>query len=256
MTATITVSLVIPAYNEETRVGATLEEAAAYLRKLTSNFEIIVVDDGSTDGTARRVRAALLEIPELNLIESQPNRGKGFAVRRGMLHARGAFRIFMDADHSFSAETIGKVFAALSDGGCEVAVGSRHAPGAQIIKPQPLLRHVAGNAYSLLVNLVCGLGLVDTQCGMKGFTERAAQELFLRTTLNGFGFDVEVLYLARKLKFAIQPVPVQVAHVEGSKVQLICASLGMAADLFRIRRNDWCGRYREPNPDALELMHR
>ena len=237
------VSVVIPAYNEEALIVNTLDGLQTYLSARPERYEIIVVDDGSQDKTTERIRKwqACNQV-DLHLLVNPRNMGKGYSIRRGVLESRGRFIIFTDADLPYELDAIQGFLTALRSG-CDLAVGSRVLPGSQV-KGVPVLRYVAGQVFSWMVQAVLFRGLPDTQCGFKSFTSQAAREIFRRLTLNGFGFDVEMLFIARKLKFDIQPVPVQmIEHRQRSRVRLMADSLKMFANLFMVRLNDLQGKY-------------
>jgi len=243
-------SVVIPAYNEETRLPATLERVFEYLRGRAEEGEILVVNDGSRDSTAGLARqfAASRASPRvaIRVLENPGNRGKGYSVRHGILEARLDWTLFSDADLSSPIEECEKLFAAAEAGGCEVAIGSRALDRSLIGVHQSVLRENAGRIFNLFVRLATGLPFADTQCGFKLFRLRAAREIFGRLRLEGFGFDVESLYLARKLGFRAVEVPVRWNNAEGTKVRVLGDSLDMFLDLWRVRRYDWRGLYERP----------
>ena len=178
----------------------------------------------------------------LRLLVNEQNRGKGFSIRRGVQESRGRYIIFIDADLPYELYAIDEFLKALQNG-CDLAVGSRVLPGAQV-KGVPLIRYVAGQVFSWMVQAVLFTGLPDTQCGFKSFKAEAAQDIFRRLTLDGFGFDVEMLFVARKLKFKIQPVAVHmIEHRHRSRVRLLSDSLKMFLNLFTVRWNDLQGKY-------------
>jgi dolichyl-phosphate beta-glucosyltransferase len=236
-------SIIIPAYNEETLIVSTLDCLQTYLSARPEQYEIIVVDDGSQDQTVRSVqRWQRNNHGDVHLLVNQQNMGKGFSIRRGVLESRGQFIIFTDADLPYELDAIEGFIRALRNG-CDLAIGSRVLPGSQV-KGVPALRYVAGQVFSWMVQAVLFRGLPDTQCGFKSFRSGAASEIFRRLTIGGFGFDVEMLFIARKLKFAVQPVPVQmIEHRQRSRVRLIVDSFKMFANLFTVRWNDLQGKY-------------
>ncbi len=238
------ISIIIPAYNEEALIASTLDGLQTYLSTRPERYEIIVVDDGSQDRTIDRVRQwQECNRVELRLLANQQNRGKGFSVRRGVLESRGQFIIFTDADLPYELQAIDGFLKTLQNG-CDLAIGSRVLPGSQV-KGVPLVRYASGQVFSWMVQAVLFHGLPDTQCGFKSFKADAAKEIFRRLTIDGFGFDVELLYVARKQKFAIQPVPVRmIDHRHRSRVRLLVDSLKMFANLFMVRWNDLQGKYR------------
>ncbi len=237
-------SIIVPAYNEETLIISTLDGLQSYLSKRPEQYEIIVVDDGSQDKTPELVRQwqACNEVG-LRLLVNPQNMGKGYSIRRGVLESRGQFIIFIDADLPYRLEAIEKFLQALRNG-CDLAVGSRVLPGSQV-KGVPVLRFISGQIFSLMVQTVLFAGLPDTQCGFKSFKADAAREIFRRLTVNGFGFDVEMLFVARKRKLTIRPVAVQmIDHRHRSRVRLLVDSFKMFANLFMVRWNDLRGKYK------------
>ena len=235
-------SVVIPAYNEASRLPSALRRIRDYLAARSGSHEILVVDDGSSDGTAEAARA--VDCPGLQVFRTEPNRGKGHAVRRGMLLARGDRRLMTDADLSTPMEDLDKLQQRL-DEGYDIAIGSRALPGADIQVHQPWYRENAGRVFNLMVRLLVLPDLHDTQCGFKVWSAAAAQEVFSAARLDGFCFDVEALYLARKGGRRIAEVPVTWRNDAGSRVGTL---RGMAAflDLVRIRVNDSRGVYGVP----------
>jgi dolichyl-phosphate beta-glucosyltransferase len=236
-------SYVIPAFNEERRIGPTLHAVWGYLRGQSFESEIIVSDDGSTDSTCEMVAAFSREAvggPPVRMLRN-PHLGKGGAVRAGMLAATGALRFCGDADQSMPVNQLDR-FLAPESWAFDVAIGSREAPGA-IRHDEPAYRHVMGRVFNAIVRLVAVPGLDDTQCGFKLFTADAAEALFSQQTMNGFGFDVEVLFLARKRGFTIVEIGIEWRHVESSKVQPVPDTIRMLRDCVLVRLNDWRGRY-------------
>jgi dolichyl-phosphate beta-glucosyltransferase len=233
------ISVVIPAYNEAARLPSTLGRLRDWLFASRLRHEIVVVDDGSTDATGETARAAGGE--SLVLLRHEPNRGKGYAVRRGMLAATGARRLMTDADLSTPIEELPKLMAEL-DRGFDVAVGSRAVAGARIEVHQPFYREAMGRTFNALVQTLLLPGLKDTQCGFKLFTAVAAQAAFASGQLDGFSFDVEALYAARRRGLRIAEVPVVWRNDPRSRVSL---GGGGAAflDLLRIRRLARHGTY-------------
>lgn len=226
-------SVVIPAYNEERRLGETLRRVDAFLAPLPADYELIVVDDGSSDGTAAAARAFSPARGRLRLLRNRRNRGKGASVRRGLAAARGGRVLFSDADLSTPITELPRLDAAL-DRGAAVAIGSRAVRGSRVLIPQPLYRMLMGKIFNRFVQLLVLPGLHDTQCGFKLFTREAARAIFRRQTLCGFGFDVEVLYLARRQGWAVAEVPVEWRNSLQSRVSPGRDSLRMFLDLFRI----------------------
>jgi dolichyl-phosphate beta-glucosyltransferase len=236
-------SVIIPAYNEETLIASTLNCLNSFLSRRPESYELIVVDDGSQDRTVERVQEwHVKNQADLSVLVNSQNMGKGFSIRRGVLESRGTYIIFIDADLPYQLNAIDGFLAALQNG-CDLAVGSRVLPGSQV-KGVPLLRFIAGQIFSWMVQAVLLTGIPDTQCGFKSFTAVAAREVFRRVTIGGFGFDVEMLFIARKLRFKIRPVPVQmIEHRQRSRVRLMADSLKMFTNLFTVRLNDLQGKY-------------
>lgn len=233
-------SIIIPAYNEERRLPRTLAAIAQWVAEWRQPVEVIVVENGSTDRTAAVVTEFRRTHPYVWLIEGLPA-GKGGAVRTGMLAAGGARRFLCDADLSMPIGDLAK-FLSPEVSGAPVLVGSREAPGARRIG-EPRRRHVMGRVYNWLVRLIALPGIADSQCGFKLFTATAAEYVFPRARLAGWGFDVEVLYLARKGGFAIREIPIEWHYNADSRVRPIHDSLSMLRDLFRIRYYDCRGWY-------------
>jgi dolichyl-phosphate beta-glucosyltransferase len=231
-------SVVVPAYNEARRLPATLARVRAHLRDLGRQHEIVVVDDGSSDTTADVARDAG---DDVRVLRHEPNRGKGYAVRRGMLAATGARRLITDADLSTPIEELAKLEAEI-ERGFEVAIGSRAMAGSRIEVHQPAYREAMGRLFNRLVQALLLPGLQDTQCGFKLFTARAAQAAFSASSLDGFCFDVEALYVARHKGLRIAEVPVTWRNDAATRVGL---GGGAAAfvDLARIRLRAWRGAY-------------
>jgi dolichyl-phosphate beta-glucosyltransferase len=226
-------SIVVPAYNEAERLGPTIARIVAWCRAQRPSFELIVVDDGSTDATAAIARDAAAATPEVTAIGLGHNRGKGAAVRAGVLAARGERVLFSDADLATPIEELGKLDAAL-DAGADIAIASRALPGADIKVRQHPGRELMGRTFNAIVRLVAIGGIADTQCGFKLFRRAAAHDLFARATVDGFAFDVEILWLARE-RYRVSEVPVVWRHVEESKVSPGIDAARMLLDVLRIR---------------------
>ena len=246
-TAVPSLSLVIPAYNESRRISASLRSIGRYLE--TSAFdpvEVIVVDDGSRDGTAEEAISASRAIrgggAELRVISNPNNRGKGYSVQRAMQEARHDWLLCSDADLSTPITELDRLIAAAGEGGYDVAIGSRALDRSLIGDHQPLYREALGRVFNLNVRLLTGLPIADTQCGFKLFSRQAARQIAARQRLAGFGFDVEQLYLARKLGFRIAEIAVRWNNDADSSVTLR-SGLRAFADVWRVKWNDWTGRY-------------
>ncbi len=221
-------SIVVPAYNEEQRIGATLGKIRSYADAQPFRVEIIVVDDGSTDATAEVVAG----FPEVRLLRVSPNRGKGHAVRHGVLNAAGKFALFTDADLSMPIEEADSLFAALEASGADAAIGSKAMRRELIGIRQPILREYSGRCYNLLVRLFTGLRFHDTQCGFKLFRIDTTRRAFELQRVEGFGFDPELLFLISRLGGKIVEVPVHCNHYSGSKVRFPRDPMRMLADLI------------------------
>jgi len=237
-------SIVIPAYNEVKRIQGTLSRIQNYLKSRNIDFEIIVVDDGSEDGTGLEVEKKQKEIPELKLIRLLKNQGKGWAVRAGMLEAEGDYILMTDADLSTPIEELPKMEQAIKDG-YDLAIGSRRASGARIIKRQPWFRQNIGVAFGFFTGLIIPTGFIDTQCGFKYFKKQAAKKLFPIQTTKGLPFDLEILALAQRLGFRIVEVPVSWQDAEGSKVRPIAHLPRVIREVLKIRWNFFRGKYFE-----------
>lgn len=233
-----TISIIIPAYNEEKRLPETIAKIRKYLSKNRIPSEIIVVDDGSTDGTAAAVKKL-----KTKLISNGKNRGKGASVARGVEKAKGAITLFTDADLS-TPITFLKDFIRQHENGAGIVVASRDIKGAKVKVPQNFLREAGGKIFNIFVRLVTGLPIHDTQCGFKSFTKEAAKKVFSRQTINGFGFDVEILYIAKKHGLKITEYPVTWFNSPATKVNFLRDSTRMFAELFKIRLNDFLGKYK------------
>ena len=237
-------SIIIPAYNEEQRLPATLQTVAAFLDQRAFEFaEVIAVNDGSRDGTARVIREAAARDPRVRLLENPGNRGKGYAVRHGMREARGEWVLFTDADLSAPIEELDRLWQAVSAARADGAIGSRALDRSLIGVHQSAFRETSGKFFNLVMRLITGLPYRDTQCGFKLFSRAAAQAVAARQRIEGFGFDVEILYIARKLGFRILETPVRWNNVEGTKVSL-WNGIQAFLDPLEVRRNDWRGLYR------------
>ncbi len=240
-------SLVIPAYNEAARIGSSLETVRDYLAGRPGPSEVLVVDDGSRDATIEVVRTYVPSFERagvpLRIVENGRNRGKGFTVRHGFLEARGDVVLFSDADLSTPITEMDKLLAPIVAEECDVAFGSRDLRDSEIGRHQPWLRETAGRSFNLFMKIVTGLPFADTQCGFKAFRRGLLEPVFRAQTVFGFGFDVEILYLARKRGARLREVPVIWNDVAGSKVSF---SRGIQAflDVLAIRLRDVRGGYR------------
>jgi dolichyl-phosphate beta-glucosyltransferase len=246
------ISVVIPAFNEEARLGQPLREIVRYFRERNRAAEILVVDDGSRDGTSGLVLRLARQYPEIRLIRLPANAGKGYAVRTGVVNASGRLVLFADADGATPIAEIEALEAAI-DSGADIAIGSRAVRSESVQVRARLYRRVMGRAFHLLVRTLAVKGIADTQCGFKLFRGPVAQDLFSRMRMNGFSFDVEVLLMARRAGYRIAEVPVNWTHQPGSRVNLVLDSLRMARDVFRIRGNLLRGDYDQPRVAVVDL---
>jgi len=235
-------SIVIPAYNESARLGATLEKVLAYVHGQGWDAEVVVVNDGSRDNTADIVRAFAAKDPALRLVENPGNRGKGYSVRNGMLHARGRIVLFSDADLSSPIEEAPKLFNALEQG-ADIAIGSRWLRAETQTQRQPLHRQLFGRIFNLMLRITLGLQFKDTQCGFKAFKQPAVQAIFPLQQVERWGFDPEVLFLARKFKFKVQEIPVAWGHSGGTRINPMIDGSRMVVEMLRIRWHDLTGKY-------------
>jgi glycosyltransferase involved in cell wall biosynthesis len=235
-------SIVIPAYNESARIPGTLESILACIRERHWNAEVIVVNDGSSDSTARLVREIARNAPELRLIENPGNRGKGYSVRNGILHALGDVVMFTDSDLSAPIEEAERLFAAI-DAGADIAIGSRWLERGRQTHRQPFYRQFFGRCFNAVCRMVMRLPFADTQCGFKAFTRAAAQTVFQLQTIERWGFDPEILFIALKRGFVVREVPVSWAHDERSRISYLRDGLQMLKELAIVRWNALTGHY-------------
>jgi glycosyltransferase involved in cell wall biosynthesis len=235
-------SIIIPAYNESARLSSTLDRVLSYVSSERWDAEVIVVNDGSRDNTPDLVREYGKKHPCLRLLENPGNRGKGYSVRNGMLNAFGELLLFSDADLSSPIEEAPKLFAAIH-AGADVAIGSRWLRPELQTQRQSLVRQFYGRAFNVALRILLGLNLKDTQCGFKAFTRDAAGKIFPQQQIERWGFDPELLYLARRLKMKIAEVPVAWAHVEGTRISPLRDGLRMFGEVLKIRWNAMTGKY-------------
>ncbi len=238
-------SIIIPAYNEGERISATLDRVLEHLERQRWSAEILVVNDGSRDRTAELVRGYMSRHPCIRLLENPGNRGKGYSVRHGMTSASGALLLFTDADLSAPIHQADKLFQALRQG-ADVVIGSRWLDPALQTTKQPLYRQLAGRIFNLLLRLILGLRFKDTQCGFKAFTRHAAGLIFSRQRIERWGFDPEILFLARKLSLATREIPVEWAHDERSKISPLRDGLRMFGEMLKVRWYSLSGKYSAP----------
>jgi glycosyltransferase involved in cell wall biosynthesis len=254
-------SIVIPAYNESARIIPTLDRVLAYVQQQGWEVEIIVVNDGSRDDTANLVREYAAGGVNVRLVENPGNQGKGYSVRNGILHARGAVVLFSDADLSSPIEEAFKLLDSIHRGN-DVAIGSRWLQSDLQTARQPIYRQILGRAFNLALKIVLGLSFTDTQCGFKAFTQRAARDVFGRQLIRRWGFDPEILFLAKQLGYKTEEIPVAWAHDERSKINPITDGMNMLLDLFRVRWNNISGKYDcdpqtalSPSPEEVPAGH-
>ncbi|MEN3368769.1 MAG: hypothetical protein V7609_912 [Verrucomicrobiota bacterium] len=230
-------SLVIPAFNEADRIGETLREALRYLQTQSSGSELIVVNDGSTDATSQIVRKVFAETGDIatKLIENSPNRGKGAAVRAGLLAATKPIGLFSDADLSTPIDEAPKLIQPIVAGEVDIAIGSRALNRRLIGNRQPWRREQAGRVFNLIVRAATGLPFWDTQCGFKAFRLDVCRPILETARTDGFGFDVELLYLAQRAQLRMREIPVRWNHHEGSKLRVIYDSFRMFREVVEVR---------------------
>jgi len=232
------ISIIIPAYNEEKRLPETLKKIKQFFLKNKIKNEIIVIDDGSTDNTV-----SIAKKQKVKILKNNANLGKGYSVKRGFLASKGDIILFTDADLSTPIEYL-KHFINEHNSGFDVVIASRALEGSIIKVPQPFLRELSGKIFNVFVRLITWLPFSDTQCGFKSFTKEAARKIFNKLTIYGFGFDVEALYIAKKLNFKIIEYPVTWYNSNATKVNFFKDSTRMFFELFKIRLNDLKGHYK------------
>ena len=236
------ISIVIPAFNEGARIEMALARVLACVYERQWDAEVLVVDDGSTDNTASIVQRWMSQHPNLQLFENPGNRGKGYSVRNGLLQATGQIVMFTDADLSAPIEEAERLFDAI-EGGADVAIGSRWLDKQRQTKHQPLYRRFFGRCFNALTRIVMGLPYKDTQCGFKAFRRSAARCIFPLQTIERWGFDPEILFIAQKLDFKIVEVPVTWGHDERSRISYLRDGSQMLREMVEIRSNSLRGRY-------------
>lgn len=235
MADSIELSVIVPAYKEEARLGPSLDRIREYLAQRGGASEIIVVDDGSSDRTREVAMEHLVGFPNAKVLRNEPNAGKGYSVRRGMLAARGEYCLFSDADLSTPIDEFDKLEAA-HQAGAAVAIGSRALADSRIEKHQPLTRELAGRAFNLFIRTFIMHGIRDTQCGFKSFIRETVLPVFGRQTIDRWGFDVEVLYIAKQLGFSVVEVPVRWINDEATKINAASDGFKMLGEALTARR--------------------
>jgi len=234
-------SVVIPAYNEEERLPPTLKEVVEYLKKQNFSWEVLVVNDGSNDNTAKVVAEFAQSHPNVRLIDNKTNQGKGAVVKQGMLEAKGEWRLFMDADNSTPISEVEEFWPFIRD--YEVIIGSRYVQGSKITEKQPFIRRFISRAGNILIQLLILPGIQDTQCGFKMFSQKATEAIFPKQRFMRWSFDMEILAIAKKAGFKIKEVPVVWRNAPQSKLKAVKAALRTLKDLFLIKWNLLTGKY-------------
>ena len=237
-------SIVIPAYNEGARIERTLDRVMSCVEQQGWDAEVLVVDDGSVDETAAIIARWMETHPRLHLVKNEGNRGKGYSVRNGLLQAAGEVVMFTDADLSAPMEEAERLLAAIADG-ADVAIGSRWMDKTRQTIHQPLYRRFFGRCFNWVTRTVMGLPFKDTQCGFKAFRRPAAQVIFRLQRIERWGFDPEILFIARKLGYQIREVPVTWGHDERSRMSYLKDGMKMLEEMAVIRANSIAGRYDE-----------
>lgn len=245
-------SVIIPAHNEAERLPLTLLNIDRHLSRAEYTYEILVVNDGSTDTTAEVVQKMTKAVKNLKLVDNRENKGKGGVVRQGMLLGRGKIRLFTDADNSTSIDQFNAMIPYFREG-YDVVIGSRAVRGSRLMPPQPFFRRIAGKGLNLVVQALLLPGIWDTQCGFKAFTEEAAERIFQLSRIRGWGFDVEALALAKAMGYRIKEVPVVWVNDLLSKVKA-SAGLQFVAENIKIRWWLWTGAYEAPRPNSDRIQ--
>jgi glycosyltransferase involved in cell wall biosynthesis len=247
-------SIVIPAYNEECRLDATLNRVDAFIRAEDWNAEVVVIDDGSTDGTTRLVMRHIQDKPYLRLLQNHINRGKGFSLRRGVEASLGDIILLTDADLSVPMQEAHKLLDAIKDGGTDIAIGSRGVGAGGERLAAPWHRQICSSGFKLLVRTVLGLRFEDTQCGFKAFKRRAARLIFSRQRIERWGFDPEVLMLADRFCFVVKEIGVEAVHDDGSRLNVVRDSFQMFCEVLKIRYHLLFGMYSYPTPSYQTVI--
>ena len=243
-------SIIIPAYNEAERIGASLDRVVSYIAESRWSAEVIVVNDGSRDHTSQVLQEYSRRHPIIRVLENPGNRGKGYSVRNGMLNASGQILLFTDADLSSPIEEANKLFAVIEHGEADVAIGSRYLQSELQTRKQPLYRRMLGRGFNIALRTILGLPYVDTQCGFKAFNRKAVTTIFPNMKIERWGFDPEILFLARRYGLRVAEVPVSWAHDHRSKISPVRDGTRMLGELLRIRMNSVGGKYVSPTTQA------
>jgi dolichyl-phosphate beta-glucosyltransferase len=246
----VDISIVVPAYNEEQRLPPTLERLHAFLSAQPMRYEIVVVDDGSKDNTCRVVEEHMERLPNLRLVRQLPNKGKGAAVRLGMLQARGQIRVMCDADCSMPPEQLPRLLAPIIACKAQISIGSRYAEGAKTDVKQPFYRVLWSRLANKVIQRSLVPGIRDTQCGFKAFTAETARDLFRRAKIDGWAFDLEILALARRRDYSIAEVGVEWKDDNRSRINPLKDMWKVIKEAIIIRRNLKSGVYNTALPSA------
>lgn len=235
-------SVVIPAYNEGNTIENTIKKVCSYLNEMQLNYELIIVNDGSSDNTEQLITSLMVEFSNLSLVSYPSNKGKGHAVRKGMLKSVGHYIVFMDADLSTPLSQFNKLSESIKRGS-EIIIGDRKSKEAMIHRKQPLTRIVLGRGFVILSNLILGIKINDFTCGFKCFSNEATQRIFSRTKIDNWSFDAEILFIAKKLNYAIDQIPVDWENMPETKVKVFRDIITSFLGLIEIYRNNLTGLY-------------
>ena len=235
------ISIIIPCFNEERRILETLKTLFSFCKSNFEQFEIIVVDDGSTDPTWTIVNS-LHDCPFFHVMRNAENKGKGYAVREGMLAARGHYRFFTDADIPYGTEFFLKALKRLRNPKCDMVIGSRDLPESWVQARVRWIRKISSRLFSVIVNIFLHIHIKDSQCGFKGFTAKSAHQIFSHLTIDGFAFDVEIFILAKELGLSIEKLPVTLITNQHSKVRLTSDPFRMIIDILKLSWRQWNSR--------------
>ncbi len=235
-------SIIIPAYNEASNIGATLAEVAEYLKGKDYSYEVIVIDDGSSDDTISTAKEKKNDLNSLRIISSKPNRGKGYVVREAMLDSSGKYVMFMDADNSTSIKELDAFLPYLEEG-YDAVIGSRRLKESDVVVPESIMRVCLGNIYILLSKIFLGSKVSDFNCGFKAYNRCTARKVFSLQRMKDWSFDTEIIFLLTKFGMKIKEVPVRWAHKADSKVKPLQAGIASFLSLIKIKINDLRGLY-------------